>query len=40
MIWLPTFLKTERLLSVFGTGGYGVVITVMMLPETKGKSIE
>jgi sugar phosphate permease len=27
-IWLPTYLKTERGLSVLGTGGYlGVIIT-------------
>lgn len=37
MIWLPTYLKTERHLSVLGTVGYGiVVITVTMLPKNEG----
>jgi len=41
MLWLPTLLKTERHFSVLGTGSYGiVVITVLMLFETKGKSLK
>jgi MFS family permease len=35
--WLPTFLKTERGLSVMGTGGY---LAVLLLPETRGKALD
>ena len=40
MTWLPTFLKTERNLSVLNSGGYLAVIILQLPPGLLGAKID